>query len=140
PAISKSTKKPKPTAMEVFLNSIGDDSVQKPTTSPRASIIEELYNYRWLIAKYNSLYKASTSSCLNFWKLYGAMLRLLSKITRQLVCTPATSVPSESAFSMSSYVARKERSRLSVDSLTATMFLKVSCQKQNDLYREIPQI
>ncbi|CAF4684029.1 unnamed protein product, partial [Rotaria sp. Silwood2] len=67
-SISKSTKKAKPTAMEVFLNSIGDDSVQKATTSPRASIIEELYNYRWLIAKHNSLHKASTSSCLNFWK------------------------------------------------------------------------
>jgi len=139
-SISQSTKKPKPTAMELFLNSIGEDNFQKPTTSSRASIIEELYNYRSLIVQYNSLHKVSTSSCLNFWKTYEAAFPRLSKLAREFVCTPATSVPSESAFSMSAYVARKERARLSIDSLTATVFLKVSYQKQNDLYRKVSEI
>jgi hypothetical protein len=50
------------------------------------------------------------------------------KMARQLVCTPATSVPAECAFSISAYVGRKERARLSVKNLSTTMFLKVSFQ------------
>jgi hypothetical protein len=38
--------------------------------------------------------------------------------------TPGTSVTSESAFSSSVYIARKERTRLSPDNLSYTVFLQ----------------
>lgn len=118
------TKK-KLTAMEEFLEAIGQNIVPQDDVDTRATIIEELYNYRSLIGKYISKNKTKTLSCLTFWQTYEFTLPYLFTLAKRYVCTPATSVPSEAAFSVSSYVARKERSRLSVQNLESTMFLKV---------------
>ena len=136
---SKSGKKVKPTAMEAFLTSVGEDTVEREIITSRASIIEEFHNYRSIIGKNNARHKPSTSSCLDFWKTYQATFPLLAKIAIQVVCTPATSVPSECAFSMSAYVGRKERAKLLVESLAATVFLKVSFQRE-DVFGNVPQI
>ncbi len=45
---------------------------------------------------------------LCFWKTYGDQMPLLKIMTQEYLATPATSVASESAFSSSFYVARKE--------------------------------
>ena len=90
---------------------------------------EEFHNYRLLIAKYNDRHKPSTSLCLNFGQTYRATFSLISQVAIQLVCMPATSVPLESAFSISVYVGRKERARLSLESFAATVFLKVRYQR-----------
>lgn len=126
PFMSKQNKTPKPTAMEIFLNSSGEDDIPNSNKSSRVAIIEELYNYKSLVMKYNNCHKPSTSSCLNFWKSYGTTLPRLSRIAKNLICTPATSVPSEAAFSMSAHICRKDRSRLSAASLASTVFLKVN--------------
>jgi hypothetical protein len=57
-------------------------------------------------------------------------------MAKQLVNTPATSVASESAFSTSAYVGRKERSRLSIENLASTVFLKVSYPKKSELFKK----
>ncbi|CAF2776273.1 unnamed protein product [Rotaria sp. Silwood2] len=123
---SKSNNNRKSTAMEAFLNAVGDDTVPKNNSSQRSTIAEELYNYRLLVTKFNSKREPSTSSSSNFWKSYSMNFPYLWQLAKQLLCTPATSVPSESAFSMSSYLARKERARLSGENLAASIFLKVS--------------
>ncbi|CAF3881450.1 unnamed protein product, partial [Rotaria sp. Silwood1] len=114
------------TAMETFLNSVGDHIVQNNTSTSRTTIIEELRNYRSLVNKYNTQNLPDTSSFLTFWKTYEFTLPYLFKLAQKFGCTPATSVPAESAFSIASFVYRKERSRLSAKNLEATVFLKVS--------------
>jgi hypothetical protein len=121
----KANLKKKQTAMEDFLESIGDNTETPTNDATRGTIVEELYNYRFLINKYINKHSADMDTCLLFWKTYEFTLPYLFTLAKRYVCTPATSVPSESAFSTSSYVARKERSRLSVKNLEATMFLKV---------------
>ncbi|CAF3405625.1 unnamed protein product [Rotaria sp. Silwood2] len=125
-SISKTSKKPKLTSMEAFLESVGDDPSQIQTTTSPPTIVEEIYDYRLLITKYNSCHKPLTSSCTQFWKTYGANFPRLFKLAKQFLCTPATSVASESAFSTAAFINRKERSRLSLEQLAATVFLKVS--------------
>jgi hypothetical protein len=122
--------------MEIFLISIGEDIVQKRNNSARSSIIEEIHNYRLLITKYSDRLKTPTLSSLDFWKTYEKTLPRLSKMAKQLVNTPATSVASESAFSTSAYVGRKERSRLSIENLASTVFLKVSYPKKSELFKK----
>ncbi|CAF4842372.1 unnamed protein product [Rotaria sp. Silwood1] len=123
---SKAYMNKKLTAMEIFLNSVGDDIVPNNTTTSRATIIEELHNYRSLVNKYNTQNLPDTSCFLTFWKNYEFTLPYLFKLAQKFGCTPATSVPAESAFSTASFVYKKERSRLSAKTLEATVFLKVS--------------
>ncbi len=113
------------TAMEEFLEAIGQDIVSQGDTSTRATIVDEIYSYRSLISKYINKNKGKTLSCLTFWKAHEFTLPYMFSLAKRYVCTPATSVPAEAAFSVSSYVARKERSRLSAQNLQQTMFLKV---------------
>ncbi|CAF3901569.1 unnamed protein product [Rotaria sp. Silwood1] len=123
---SKAYMNKKLTAMEIFLNSVGDDIVPNNTTTSRATIIEELHNYRSLVNKYNTQNLPDTFCFLTFWKNYEFTLPYLFKLAQKFGCTPATSVPAESAFSTASFVYKKERSRLSAKTLEATVFLKVS--------------
>ena len=51
-------------------------------------------------------------------------LPLLSHLAKVHLIACATSVPTESAFSSSLYLARKERSRITGRNLSYTMFLK----------------
>ena len=59
-----------------------------------------------------------------FWKKYEVSLPVLSKMARRYGCVPASSVPSESSFSIAGHVARKSRSSLSAKNLKYSMFLK----------------
>ncbi|CAF3101750.1 unnamed protein product [Rotaria socialis] len=97
---SQSNNNHKPTAMELFLDAVGDDTILKNNSSQRSTIVEELYNYRLLVIKLNSKHGSSTSSSSNFWKSYSINLPYLCQLAKQLLCTPATSIPSESVFSM----------------------------------------
>jgi hypothetical protein len=51
-------------------------------------------------------------------------MSLLKTMAQRYLPTPGTSVTSESAFSSSVYIARKERTRLSPDNLSYTVFLQ----------------
>lgn len=140
PSSSKSNTKKRRTAMETFLESIGDDVEPENSSNTRVTIIEELYTYRSLVQKYNSRNKPNTLSCFVFWKTYEFTLPYLFTLAKRYLCTPATSVAAEAAFSTASYIARRERSRLSVKNLEMTMFLKVYIKIENLLYENIYQM
>jgi hypothetical protein len=55
---------------------------------------------------------------------YGASMPALSIRAQKYLATSATSVPSESAFSVSNYVLRKNRLALTSRNVKYTMFLK----------------
>ena len=59
-----------------------------------------------------------------FWKQHGGELPLLSRMAKSYLFVPATSVSSESAFSVSAHYGRKESSCLSPDNLAMSVFLK----------------
>ncbi|CAF4751499.1 unnamed protein product, partial [Rotaria sp. Silwood1] len=60
----------------------------------------------------------------NFWQLHRIELYYLYKYASYHLISPATSVASESAFSTASYLLRKQRSRLTPENLSYSMFLK----------------
>lgn len=74
--------------------------------------------------EFNVLFEPSASSAIQFWKLNKDRFPLLSHLAKIHLTACATSVPSESAFSISAFVARKERARLSGQNLAYTVFLK----------------
>ncbi|CAM4772345.1 unnamed protein product [Rotaria magnacalcarata] len=77
------------------------------------------------ILLYGSLCRKNpTIDGITFWKAHGEQLPLLKGMAAVYLSTPATSVPSESAFSLSAYVGRKERARLSPENLSYSVFLK----------------
>ena len=102
------SKKNKQSAIELFLHCVGDNMTTTKNIDAKAQIVQELYNYRILIGEYNARYPPSTSSCFHFWKKYETNFPYLSIIAKRFICTPATSVPAECAFSMSAYIGRKE--------------------------------
>ena len=59
-----------------------------------------------------------------FWLKNGKNIPLLASLVRKYSFIPASSVASESAFSVAGYVNRKERSSLSSDNLTYSMLLR----------------
>ncbi|CAF3102323.1 unnamed protein product [Rotaria sp. Silwood2] len=75
------------------------------------------------IAKFETLDK-DEHSFSTFWKKYERSLPLLSKMARRYGSITASSVPSESSFSIAGYLARKNRSSLSAKNLKYSMFLK----------------
>ena len=60
----------------------------------------------------------------DFWSTHASGLPILSSFARRFLATPDTSVPSEAAFSVSSFIRRKERCCLTPDNLAAAVFLK----------------
>ena len=119
---------PKKSAMDIFNESIGDgingDHLDSGDANRKAAIIDDIRNYRLAVAKFNLKHKLNEASATTFWKAYGPNFPVLGKLTRKLLCAPATSVPSESAFSVSAYLGRKERARLTEENLASSVFLK----------------
>jgi hypothetical protein len=75
------------------------------------------------IAKFDSIDK-SEYCFSSFWWKHQQLLPLLSQMARRYGSIPASSVPSESSFSVAGYAARKNRSSLSAKNLKYSMFLK----------------
>ena len=114
--IEKSTTNTKIGRLDKFLKAI-DKNV--PTGKQKAQTIsEEISLYASLCRKYRSV------DAIQFWKRHGEQVPLLKAMAQQYLSTPSTSVSSESAFSLSAYIARKERARLTPDNLSYTVFLK----------------
>jgi hypothetical protein len=123
PSSYQSTKK---SAIDLFNESIGDvpHEENRHGGNKKATIIEELHNYRKLVVQFNLKHKLDAFSCLLFWNTYGHTFSILKQVAKQMLSTPATSVPSESCFSLSSYLGRKERVRLTGENLSSSVFLK----------------
>jgi hypothetical protein len=118
------------------LDAIDDDndSVQHATNNKSTSTFaNETKKYRQLASNFISGV-GEDKTALIFWKYNKHLLPNLSILARKYLATPATSVPSESAFSKSAYYARKERATIHSNNLCQSVFLKdklVSEQKVN---------
>ena len=111
--------------MDLFNESIGESLEEnRRDVNKKATIVEELFNYRKLVVQFNSKRKPDASSCVLFWQTYGHTFLILKQVAKQMLNTPATSVPSESCFSLSSFSGRKERARLTGENLSSSVFLK----------------
>lgn len=107
--------------VSAFLQSVGHDS--SVSRDKRSTLVDEFRRYRLLASKATDSTDDHTSA-LQFWSMHGGGLPLLSSLARRFLATPGTSVPSETAFSVSSFIDRKERCRLTPENLSATMFLR----------------
>ncbi|CAM2718545.1 unnamed protein product [Rotaria socialis] len=114
------------TPLDKFLNSIDSDNNCEPSSvnkPPAYFLAEETKRYRQLATRFISDV-SEDKSALFFWKCNKHLLPGLSTLARKYLATPATSVPSESAFSKSAYYGRKERTNLNGDSFCQSVFLK----------------
>lgn len=94
-------------------------------TTPK-TISEEISLYSSLCRKH------ATMDALIFWKTFGDQIPLLKDMAQRYLGTPATSVRSESAFSSSAYIGRKERARLSPENLCYTVFVQDKLRSSMD--------
>ncbi|CAF2074197.1 unnamed protein product [Rotaria magnacalcarata] len=113
-------------AMNLFNESVDDIQYgeNRENESKRAAIINEFYQYRKYVIEFNEKHKPDAGSAIVFWRTSGETFSILKGIAKKMLSTPATSVPSESCFSTSSALARKERARLSGEHLCSSVFLK----------------
>ncbi|CAF4200972.1 unnamed protein product, partial [Adineta steineri] len=127
----------KPSAMTKFMHSIGKtftapSSSSSVITSNKKKVMEEISVYRSLAQReYNSIvHEEKYPNAMNFWNVHRIQLKNLYKLTTYHLVTPATSVASESAFSTASYLLRKQRSRLTPQNLSSSMFLKGGIEQE----------
>ncbi|CAF4623818.1 unnamed protein product, partial [Rotaria magnacalcarata] len=113
-------------AMNLFNEFVGDIQYgeNRENESKRAAIINEFYQYRKYVIEFNEKHEPDAGSVIVFWRTYGETFSILKGIAKKMLSTPATSVPSESCFSTSSALARKERARLSGEHPCSSVFLK----------------
>ena len=111
--------------MEQFLLACGESPIihNHKAKSRRLTINEELTLYKDYVSNFYREYRTGAFA-LDFWKKHQIDFPILSQFARAYLSIPGTSVSSESAFSISAYVARKERARLSSENLSYTMFMK----------------
>jgi len=118
----------KPTLYELFLFSCEDDEVSFVDSgkdkSKRIAINDEIKLFKTLADLFNAKGDPSAHSVFTFWKINKDRPPILSHLAKIHLVASATSVPSESAFSMSAFLDRKERARLSSENLAYSVFLK----------------
>lgn len=117
--------------IQTFLTTIGKRQSSATKAISIMSIQDELTVYRSLANReFTDIIEGAKMPDPNkFWEVNGQRLKQLNKLARKFLISPATSVPSESAFSCASYIARKQRSRLSPQNLALTMFLRDKLDK-----------
>ncbi|CAF1429377.1 unnamed protein product [Adineta steineri] len=126
PFLSSNTSKVK-SVYDAFIEACEDQEISYQSTkekSKRILINEELKYFRNAVQDFNSKNEPSTTTAIDFWRKYHLQLPYLFNLAKVHLAACGTSVPSESAFSVSSYTARKERSRLSPENLCYSVFLK----------------
>ncbi|CAF4960902.1 unnamed protein product, partial [Rotaria sp. Silwood1] len=108
--------------MERFKNACNITSATDTLTSNSTRTVKPL-SLKEEFSMYMSTYKQSTDF-ETFWNQKQYMLPILTSFVRRYSIIPATSVASESAFSVAGYVQRKQRSSLSPTTLRYLMLLK----------------
>ncbi|CAF3342273.1 unnamed protein product [Rotaria socialis] len=123
-----------PSTYDDFIAACGDDGniigESNKERSKRLSVNEELKYFKLAVQEFNLKNKPSTTTAMRFWNIHHTKLPLLSRLARIHLIACGTSVPSESAFSISAHTARKERSRLSSQNLCYSVFLKDKISKK----------
>lgn len=122
-----------------------DETASSHTRGGQKSLIEKLFsmcdmpeqpkrstnNYKQLSFKEEICHYMSTvrtvppgTTLSQYWCQNEMFLPNLSKLVKYYNCTPCTSVPSESAFSVAGYIQRKTRMSLSSTALRYSMVLR----------------
>ncbi|CAF0861750.1 unnamed protein product, partial [Didymodactylos carnosus] len=113
-----STPQKKMSKMDRFL--INCD-YQSETSLEQATTIKEM-TIREEIARYISTIEHDTKFD-KYWRENEQILKRLAALVREYNITPATSVASESSFSVAGYIQRKQRASLAPSTLKYLMFL-----------------
>ena len=123
----------KPNLLNGFLSSAGKYRSYATQEFTKLSINNELSAYRsWAMQEFADILEHSKDhDPFGFWYLHGSTLKFLSTLVRNHLVVSCTSVPSESTFSVASYLGRKERSRFSTENLCTSVFLKDKTNKSN---------
>ena len=104
---------------KVFKNSLIFNDAREPTQrSRRHTHNDELAQY----TTYYNEYDGSTFE--EFWAKKAKKMPILAAIAKRFCAIPASSVASESAFSIANYIQRKERSGLSEETLRSSIMLR----------------
>ena len=74
------------------------------------------------IEKYLCINGCSDGKPLLWWKCYEAQFPLLAKLAKKYLCIPATSVPSERAFSAAGNVVNSKRACLLPENVNMLVF------------------
>ncbi|CAF2863743.1 unnamed protein product [Rotaria sp. Silwood2] len=118
----------KPSVFDEFIAACGQEEIiltsNNKEKSKRISINEELKYFKLAVQQFNAAVQPSTQSAKIFWKAHKDRLPLLTHLAKIHLSACATSVPSESAFSQSAFIGRKERSRITGENLAYSVFLK----------------
>ena len=132
--LHRSSEKIDRNPIQSFLTTIGktQSSVARSTLPP--SLHDGLAIYRSLANReFIDIVEGKKMPDVNqFWEAHGGRLRILKGLAKKHLISPATSVPSESAFSCAAYIGRKQRSRLSSHNLGLSMFLRDKFQVEAD--------
>jgi len=75
------------------------------------------------IQKYICIDANPTENPIKWWKTYCAQLPLLSSMAQKYLCIPATSMPSERAFSVAGNIVTSKRSCLLPENTEMLTFL-----------------
>ena len=124
--IMKPQSSTKSNLIQGFLGSIGKQSSNKQFNSDELSLNDQIIEYRALATKEysNIVENGKIPDAVEFWYHNARHLKKLYKLANKYLTTPATSVPSEHAFSVASYIGRKQRARLTPENLSMSVFLK----------------
>ena len=90
----------------------------------RLPLDEELLSYKKCVLDFCSLNIPEANASIIFWKKYHNDFPILLQLAQIYLSIPGTSVCCESAFTISAYLARKERGRLSTENLSYTIFIE----------------
>ena len=105
------------TKLKLFREKCGLSSEPRPATKQISSIKQE-------VSRFESIELDAYEDFSSFWRQNCSILPNLSNMARRYACLPATSVPSESSFSVAGYLVRKTRMSLTPKNLKYSMFLK----------------
>ena len=115
---SASVRRSSATTIQKFKSSCNHESVAPKTAQPHPQLtIKEEFSL------YMSKHKDSTDF-QSFWNDNQTAMPFLAMFVRRYSVIPATSIASESAFSVAGYIHRKQRSSLSPSTLRYLMLLK----------------
>ncbi|KAL3860698.1 hypothetical protein ACJMK2_010789 [Sinanodonta woodiana] len=99
-------------------NNIFDDLASLCAAVDNASSVDELSTYLSEIPLHVN------GDILQYWRDNTPCYSRLAALAQKYLCIPATSVPSESAFSMAEHVVNRKRASLSPDTVDMLVFLK----------------
>ena len=116
---SKQEKKGLMSLLEDVIKSPIDKSATSPSSNPANTMAEikmEMNNYLCLEI-------LSSENPLQWWHHHKRHFPHLSLMAKKYLCIPATSVPSERAFSVAGYIVNEKRSCLLPENVNILVFL-----------------